>query len=91
MHNLVTITEDIYDMPNEFDQVNVGEQVAPMWGCRELTLSASDIAHLIRGGCLYTDDGEYATVIALQRDAFNPNRDMKPDFTNHTGQGDYTN
>lgn len=91
MDDLVTITEDIYDTPNGFNQVNVGEQVNPMWGYREFTLSASNIAHLLRGGCLYTDDGEYATVIALQRDAFNPNRDMKPDFTNHTGQGDYTN
>lgn len=89
--SLVTIDETIYDTPSGCEQVDVGDKVNGLWGYRELALSASDIAHLLRGGCLYTDDGEYAMVIALERDAFNPNRDMKPDFTNHTGQGDYTN
>lgn len=88
---LVTIDETIYDAPLGCEQVDIGDIVDGMWGCREITLSASDIAHLLRGGCLYTEDGEYATVIALERDAFNPNRDMKPDFTDHTGQEDYTN
>ena len=89
--SLVTINDSVHDAFNGCRQVDVGDVVDGLWGYREFTLSASDIAYLLRGGCLYTDDGEYATVIALQRDAFNPNRDQKPDFTNHTGQGDYTN
>lgn len=89
--SLVTINEAVYDALDGCRQVDVGDIVDGLLGYRELTLSASDIAHLLRGGCLYTDDGEYATVIALQRDAFNSNRDMKPDFTEHTGQGDYMN
>lgn len=88
---LVKIDETVYDAPNVCRQVDVGDIVDGLWGHREFTLSASDIAHLLRGRCLYTTDGEYATIIALQRDAFNPNRDMKPNFTDHTGQGDYTN
>lgn len=88
---LILIKDEIHDAPNNVAQVEVGEYVNGMWGYRGITLSSSDIAHLLHGGCLYTDDGEYATVIALQRGAFNLNRDIKPDFTNHTGQGDYTN
>lgn len=79
--SLVTIDETIYDEPNGCSQVDVGDKVNTLWGYRKLTLSSSDISHLLHGGCLYTDDGEYATIIALQRDSFNSNRDMKSDFT----------
>lgn len=65
------IDDTIYDAVNGFCQVKVGDEVNPMWGDRKLTLSSSDITHLLHGGCLYTSDGEYATVIALERDAFN--------------------
>ena len=63
------IRDDVHDAADRFEQVNIGDEVNTMWGYRELTLSVSDIAHLFLGGCLYTSDGEYATVIALEREA----------------------
>lgn len=91
MDKFITINDSVHDANDCFIQVNIGDKVNPWCGCREISISVSDIAHLIRGGCLYTNDGEYATIIALQRNSFNPNRDKNPDFTDHTGQGDYTN
>ena len=67
--SLITIDETVYDALNGCRQVDVGDIVDSLWGYREFTLSASDIAHLLRGGCLYTEDGEYATVIALERNS----------------------
>lgn len=69
MRNLLTITEDIHDAVNGFTQVNIGDEVDTMWGWEELTITLSDISHLINGGCLYTENGEYATVIALDRNS----------------------
>ena len=69
MTEMYKIRDDVHDAVNGFNQVNIGDEVNTMWGYQELTLSVSDITHLLHGGCLYTSDGEYATVIALEREA----------------------
>ena len=62
------ITKDIFtDASLAFSRVNIGDTVDGMCGYRELALSVGDIVHLLHGGCLYTNDGEYGTTIVLRR------------------------
>lgn len=61
------IRDDVHDAVDKFVKVNIGDEVNTMWGYREVTITLADIEHLVKGGCLYTEDGEYATVIALER------------------------
>lgn len=62
------ITKDIFtDASLAFSRVNVGDTVDGLCGYRECALSIGDIVHLLRGGCLYTNDGEYGTTIVLKR------------------------
>lgn len=66
-----TITNEIHNQPNGFTHVKVGDEVDTKWGYREMTISIKDIVHLLAGGCLYHTDGEYASVIALEREVIN--------------------
>ena len=62
------ITKDIFtDAWLAFSRVNVGDTVDGLCGYRECALSIGDIVHLLRGGCLYTHDGECGTTIVLKR------------------------
>ncbi len=67
MQRPTEITSEAFTYGSDFTQVNVGDTVDGMWGYRELTISADDIMHLIRGGCLYYSDGEYASVVTLAK------------------------
>lgn len=68
MQNEIKITKDIFtDASLAFSRVNIGDTVDGMCGYRELALSIGDIVHLLRGGCLYTNDEEYGTTIVLKR------------------------
>lgn len=68
MQNEQKITKDIFtDAWLAFSRVNVGDTVDGMWGYRECALSVGDIVHLLRGGCLYTENGEYAMTVVLKR------------------------
>ena len=68
MENPHTISSKIFDNAwFEFSQVNVGDIVDAMWGYSELALSIDDTVHLLRGGCLYRENGEYAQVVVFRR------------------------
>lgn len=70
------ITSNIFDNARfEFSQVNVGDIVDAMWGYSELAMSIDDIVHLLRGGCLYRENGEYAQVIVLRDEPWMHNAD----------------
>jgi hypothetical protein len=45
------------------DRVSVGDEVDEMFGIGSISITQKDIEWLKNGGLLYTNDGEYATLI----------------------------
>lgn len=52
-----------------FKRVNVGDTVDGLWGYGEYFLSFEDLKHLLCGGALYNEDGEYSRTVRLDEDA----------------------
>lgn len=78
MHRPYEIMKDVFDDARfGFGQVNVGDVVDAMWGYSELALSFDDIVHLLRGGCLYNENGEYAQVIVLKKAPWDIDKDQE--------------
>lgn len=61
---------------DRYNRINIGESIDPMWGLRTYVVSMDDLRHLESGGCLYGEDGEYATVIALDEDGIKAIREI---------------
>lgn len=59
--------ENYYNSVNQVDTVEEAEEhLNRLWGKRRYVLTSEDVIHLIRGGYLAFDDGEYATVLRLE-------------------------
>ncbi len=59
--------ENYYNSVNQVDTIEeVDTYSRELWGHRRYELSVTDIAHLLKGGYLVFDDGEYSTAIKLK-------------------------